>query len=731
MPPDKSMNDLIEKYKVKMEKELGSEVEGRLSNPQGEASSREYLEFKEEYLQGHLNLYEKLCNLSESLVKITPDKKQEQDLQESIGICHLNITPAGAASFAMVAPLCIMVIVSLLSILFLKSVFLAIFFIVVSISLIKPLGKLPLFIANTWRLKASNQMVLCIFYIITYMRHTSNLELAIRFASDHIAPPLSLDMKKIIWDVETEKYSTIKESLECYLQTWRKWNLEFIEAFHLIESSLYEGEEKTRVATLDKALDVILTETYERMLHYAQNLKSPITMLHMLGIILPILGLVILPLVVSFLNDVRWYYLSLLYNVALPLSVFYLGKTILSKRPTGYGDTDISELPEYKKYSNILFKVGKKEISISPLYISIILASLLVLAGLSPIIIHWFIADETNLGFGSYDEASTCLRAFCLLDYRTSETGKVTGPFGLGAAVLSLFIIIGLGLPLGYYFRLRSRNVIEIRKKTAELEQEFASGLFQLGNRLGDGLPAETAFGKVSAVMQGTVSGSFFQMVSMNIKRLGMGVTQAIFDPRHGALVYFPSNLIESSMKVLIESVKKGPKIAAMALMNISRYVKEIHKVNERLKDLMSEVISSMNSQIKFLTPVIAGIVIGITSMITTILGKLSMQMKALGADNGGVEGGVGSTLAAGFFGQGIPTFYFQLIVGIYVVQITYILTILANGIENGSDKLNERYILGQNMVRSTLLYCIVSAAIMLIFNFIASKIMMVSLTGG
>ena len=49
----------------------------------------------------------------------------------------------------------------------------------------------------------------------------------------------------------------------------------------------------------------MLEETYEKMLHYAQNLKSPITMLHMLGIILPILGLVILPLVVSFMEAVK------------------------------------------------------------------------------------------------------------------------------------------------------------------------------------------------------------------------------------------------------------------------------------------------------------------------------------------------------------------------------------------------------------------------------------------
>ena len=106
--------------------------------------------------------------------------------------------------------------------------------------------------------------------------------------------------------------------------------------------------------------------------------------------------------------------------------------------------------------------------------------------------------------------------------------------------------------------------------------------------------------------MEGTVSGGFFKLVSANIRRLGMSIKQAIFDPVHGALISFPSNLIESSMKVLIQSIKKGPIIAAQALTNISRYIKEIHSVNERLRDLMADIISSMNSQIKFLTPAIA-----------------------------------------------------------------------------------------------------------------------------
>ena len=720
------LQTLMELYKKQLEKELGAKLE---EQPSKATTTKEYQQFKAEFLPRRMTFYEKLCNLSERLLKIKPDASKAAILQESIDITHLSITPAGAISFSFLIPLFATVVGALFAFLVFQSTFFVFLFIVGTLVMIRPLGKVPEFIANNWRLKASNQMVLCIFYVVTYMRHTSNLEKAVEFASQHLAPPLSLDLKKILWDVETEKYSSVKESLDMYLDSWKKWNIEFIEAFHLIESSLYEGDEGRRLNALDKSLDVILDETYEKMLHYAHNLQNPITMLHMLGIILPILGLVILPLVVSFMENVKWYHLAVIYNVILTVVVYYLGKNILSRRPTGYGDTDISEEnPGLKKYRNILIKLGNKEFQMSPAVVSVFVGVFLFLLGLSPLLLHAI--GFPDFGFGGEDLTSGCGQKYCFLEYRKSTaTQQEIGPYGLGASVMSLFIPLSFGIAIGMYYRMRSKNVIKIREKAKQLELEFANALFQLGNRLGDNLPVEIAVGKVADVMEGTVSGSFFQLVSMNIRRMGMSIEKAIFDPLHGALVSFPSNLIESSMKVLTQAIKKGPLIAAQALTNVSRYIKEIHKVNERLKDLMADIIASMRSQIKFLTPAIAGVVIGITSMITAILGKLSGQLLQVTESVGGGEGAAAPTGILGLFGDGIPTYHFQMIVGIYVVQITFILTIIANGVENGSDKLNERYELGNNLIRSTILYVFISGAVMLLFNIIAGRILTATLS--
>jgi hypothetical protein len=713
-----------------------------------EVTTREYQEFKDEYLPQHLTWYEKVCKASGNLLQVSPGDDEADKLRKNLEVTHLDITPTDALSFALLAPLAFILVMSVvgygLPLLVSPgattgSLFLVFFAIIAGLVMIYPLKKLPYFFANYWRMKASTQMVLCIFYIVTFMRHTSNLERAIDFAAEHLDPPLSLDLKKVLWNIEMRRHSTLKESLDEYLETWRDWNREFIESMHLIESSLYENSESRRRDALDKALDVMLQETYEKMLHYAHNLKGPLQALHMLGIVLPILGLVILPLMVSFLPSVQWYHIMVLYNIALPIGVYYMGKNILSRRPTGYGQTQMMAGQD-RNYDQARFEILGAEFSMNPWTLATTVLLLFLLIGISPLLLHLFNPSwdvvMTSRGVTTIDAYQNENAMFYFLGYRPvvqdgEQTDQVAGPFGIGATLLSLMIPLALGVGIGLRYRLGTRDVMKIREKSKELEEEFAGALFQLGNRLGDGLPAEIAFQKVATVMDDTVSGKFFNLVSINISRLGMGLEKAIFDPEKGALSYYPSNLIESSMKVLVQASKKGPSVASQALMNVSEYIKQMHRVDERLRDLMADIVSDMKSQISFLTPAIAGIVVGITSMITKILGSLGENISQLETDAASQAGagGFGGALL-GLFGTGIPTYWFQAIVGVYVVQVVFVLTVMVNGIQNGSDDVMKRSMLGKYLMRTTLTYVAIAAVVMVIFNFIGGAIVG-PMTGG
>lgn len=695
-------------------------------------SSPEFRQFENENKSVIHSWYEKVCHFSGSMIKINPGKEKQAEYKLALATCHLNTTPEDTFAFAIIGPTLFMISGLIFSATIMNAdLFFITFFLLAGIGIMIPLTKLPFIFANIWRLKSSKEIVLCIFYIVTYMRQNSNLEKAIEFAADHLSGPLAIELKKVLWDVETQHYSTIQESLDNYLEIWRKTNSEFLESMNLIESSLFEPREEDRIGLLDKSLDIILSETYEKMLHYSHDIQSPLSTLHMLGVILPILGLVILPLVVSFMENVAWYHISILYNVVIPVSVFFIGKNILSTRPGGYSSGDISK-------DNPLVKAQKEKkifgIKVTPLFMALIIALPLFLLGISPLVAGMILEDGQDIYLFRDEYGTRWYHNMKVLDYHkvtgvVDDTGANTyiGPYGMVATLLGICLILSFGLGIGYYYLYKTENLILIREQTKKLENEFGSAIFQLGNRLGDGIPLEMAFSKVIDVMGDSDPGKFFTIIDQNIRRLGMSPEEAIFDKKIGAIQFYPSNLILSTMKVLTESIKKGPLIAARAVTNVARYVKEMHAVEERLKDLLAEVISSMNSLIKFLAPVISGIVVGITAMITNIIGTLSSALNQF-SEGGVAESGALSGLTS-MFGDGIPTYHFQIVVGLYIVQVVYIISKAISGISDGDDKLSEENVIAKNLIKSTILYAVMTAIVMIIFNVIAMSILQKAIT--
>ncbi len=699
------VGDILEKYKHKLEEKFG------------EGFSGEYKKFKEEQIGKELSLYEKSCNFCKNILSIKPNEKDNEKLWESIQTTGLKVTPEGVMSlafFSMFGFILIGVIIFILG-LVMESIllFFPVFFIALGILSLKFLTDYPNQKALKWRIQAENQMVLCILYIVMYMRHTSNLEHAVIFAAQHIQDPLSSDLKKVFWNIETGKYNTVQESLGDYLENWRGHNLDFVNSFHLIESSLFEPKETRRLEILEKALTTMLDGTYEKMLHYAQDLKSPITTLYMLGIILPVLGLIMLPLMGGFLG-VKWYWVAFFYNLLLPVFVYFVGNRLLVKRPAGEGESFSLQGDIFENYKYL--RIGK--VFVSPAVLAVPLFLIVLAVGLSPLWVHWLFPNDN------------ILNSDWVFGYRESRDGYI-GPFGFTALVLSLAIPFSVAISLSIYYKLKSRRLVKIKKETRELEKEFSGSLFQLGNRIENGLPVELAFSKVAENMEGTMSGRFFSLVNNNLRSLGMGLREAIFNIKRGAILNFPSKVISSSMEVLIESARKGPKIVSHALMSISNYMTAIHKVNERLKDLLSDVLSDMRSQINFLTPLIAGIVVGIGSLITNIIASLGPLLgKTAGGDEAGGLG-LGVETIRGIFPieDIMPPFYFQLVVGLYLVQITYILTVLANGIENGVDELNMENSLGRNLYKSILFYILITLITTTILTLMARNVMRA--TGG
>ncbi len=673
------------------EKSLEAGLKPGTSLPSG-SYSESYKSFRAEHLSKTHTFYENACNFSKRFkVKVSDDKRKE--INSYIALCHLNITPEGVFAFAYLTTF-VMLLVATVSF-FVFGLGLAGFILTLSLFALLLLPKIPAYIYNTWRAKASDQLVLAVLYMVIYMKRDANLESAILFVSQQLAPPVSLDFMKILWDVETKTYSTVRQSLESYVATWKEKQSAFVDSIHLIESSLTAPDESQAKSLLSKATDVILQGTQDNMVKYAHSLQGPVTMIHMLGIVLPILLLVMMPMVSAFMGDlIRPYHLFIGYNILLPILVFALVNSVIQLRPGGASTSDVEIYKKAKKKPG--FKIGNVELKFP---LKLIFAGMFTLFLIPPIL-------------------------YVLNKAATVETTTEL-LFADGMFYFSLFVIAGLGLSVALYYRSIVKPSLEQKHKTEKLEGEFAAAIFQLSSRIQENVPAEMAFGTVAEATKGTEVSEFFQIVDQNIRQRGMSLRDAIFDNKQGALAFFPSSTIRSVMNLLIEGVKKSPQAVAESLQTISTYLTDMHRVSERLQDLLAETISSIKMQASFLAAVISAIVVSLTVLVTKVLVGLGEQLAEVPTEFGGAAGaGPGVGIVQLFSVEtATPPFLFQLIVGIYVIQVVMLLSHLLAGVIYGRDKIEARWMIASNLLIATSIYVVITLVASFFFSQLAGGI--------
>lgn len=702
-------DEVLKKYEAKLSSNVKSfDKEGFSS----EEYSKSYQDFRKGLAKEYTG-YEKWCKNIGSLVKIKASKSDREKLQKYIDTAHLSISPDEAAGFSAMSFL----LVFLLSFVGIMSYWLLAteagfdqfptMFLFLSI-----LGSVfiyfytynyPKTLALEWRLKASSQMVPAILYIVIYMKHTSNFEKAIAFASQHLDEPLSLDFKKVFWDVQIGKYSNVRESLNNYLKTWKETAPEFIESFHLIQSSLYESSESRRVLFLEKSLQIILDGVFEKMLKYTHNVKAPLTNIYMLGIVLPTLSLAILPLATTMVGGIKWYHLIVIFNILVPFFVIFMTNKVSMERPGGYGESSLLQKnPLYH-----LYNTKKPYFNAAIVMLPFLLLGILPLLWAYTPLSTWLNLplDPTFHSIGlSIIDKQNAIGIFGIV----KESGVIIGPNGPLSLILSLCIPLYISSIFIIGNSQRTKKLILERKKYKDVESEFTSSLFQLGNRLGDGVPPEIAFTKVLDSVRGTSTEGFFKLVSQNIQQLGMSVENALFNPRRGALVFYPSHLIETSMRILIESSKKGLQVAARSLMSISDYVKNIRKIDDRLADLLADIISDMKSNMTFLAPLLSGIIVGLSGMITSIIGVLGGSTDKMGdlSSSGFNLLDLSSLFASS---KMVSPYWIQVSVGLYLIEVVFILTSTLVLIKSGKDDLEKTAEIGKNLKTSIFLYIIIA----------------------
>ena len=673
--------------------------------------SREYQTFvaeaSPEEEKGFDYWYRKAAKYSYKVLKFNAPQKTAAALNANITMTELNVTPDDVMSLAIFSIFVLTLAVSPF-LLFGENTVLIVFLLPPMFGYM--LFTYPSYLAAVTKIKASDETVKIILYMVIYLRLNPQIEGALRFAAAHSNGPIGKDLKKIIWDLQVRRFVTVNEAISSKIGKWLLWDKEFVESMNLIQALSLETVEANREKTLDKTLTYILDATYEKMKQYSRDLRTPIMLIHTMGITFPIMGLVMFPMISIFLhNSFNPNYLIVGYIAILPaFNYFYLRRTI-SQRPGAFAYPDITNHPDLPPEGKILMTFSGKNYLVSVLPIALVVTFLLLLPGIA-----YF-----------YDLGSTWYKISQVQDLEQQTQlwkDRIAIEYKPGVSfyymMFSLSTIWAIGAGLVVYFYGNSFQRVQIRNQVKFLEDEFQIGLFRLGDVLTSGIPVETALEETldkykQYKLETSPMYPFFQTILKNIKQLGMTFKSSVFDKRYGVIIKYPSILIRDVMGVLVSASEKSSAILSTASKTISAFLMKTKNVENLLKEMLDEVAAAISLQSNFIAPFIAGIVGAMATFIIQLLQKMSEFMASIEQqfNLGFMQGGtmkVADVLSFANVEQVLPATIFQLVVGIYMIETVVILAYFLNGIRNGFDRTTRNLLIGKSLIAGLIVYSIV-----------------------
>lgn len=531
----------------------------------------------------------------------------------------------------------------------------------------------PLSAAKAEKMKSITAIPEIVNYLVMSMKLSPNLERAVKFAAEHGRGKIAEDLKKLSWNVNIGKYKSMEEGLDELAYKWGAFSDEFKHSLMLIRSSVIEIDEAKRYVILDKAVSDVLEGIGDDMSKYATEMRQPSIYLYYVGVLLPLLLIIMLPIgaVMAKLPIAQTWVLILLYNLAIPIGTIFFAKIILGKRPPVYTPPKIpDDYPGLKK------------------------------TGPTFVILAIFVAIGVFLVFSYVFEP--------VLNPIPPEWNTEARRAYFQFFTIAGFVI-GIASAISIYLYGTASAKRKIQKRIMEMEDEFQDSIYVVASRLGENRPMEEAMEYTADFLTATKVSGVFRKAADNIRNLGMTVEASLFDPMYGALKNIPSDLIRGSMRIVIDSINLGVQQAARALISLSLQLRDAQRVKEKIRSMLGEITAMMKS-IAFL---IAPLVLGITSALQKIIVS---ALRAVGQQPGfQAAGGVGGisipNIPISSFGdvsmlKGIPdAATFLLIIAIYVIEVTLILIFFTSRIEEGENNLALKMNIAKSLPIATILF--------------------------
>lgn len=256
---------------------------------------------------------------------------------------------------------------------------------------------------------------------------------------------------------------------------------------------------------------------------------------------------------------------------------------------------------------------------------------------------------------------------------------KITGPYG---------IVWGIGLAISIHFYMSTSKKNKARKTIKKLENQFIDSLYHIKNSLRDGQPLESAL-KFSGSMLGKGEiGKYYSAIidSFNTKRITF--EEAVVKQETG------STLIKSSMELIFNAMKKGRVAVMQTTEVIYSYLSRIAKIEAEIKTMLSKTLSMMRATIVIFAPVVCAVIVVLFHMINNTIKNISVSNKDY-------------AFGTIFVQSAISPGYLQIIIGIYLIALNYVLIRYISYLQNGFDKISFHYNLAKSIPVTLLIFTV------------------------
>jgi Flp pilus assembly protein TadB len=281
-----------------------------------------------------------------------------------------------------------------------------------------------------------------------------------------------------------------------------------------------------------------------------------------------------------------------------------------------------------------------------------------------------------------------------------SKAVRMSGLFASAINSLNTMPLIwGLGGGMVIYYWGSNWFKTEERKRIKAIDAQLPDALYYMRNVLSEGRPMEEALDFAGSMMGKTPLALQMRAASNLIRRRHI-TTEAVLTGRESPFEK-KSKLLQSTLFMLTAGLRGGIRSAAQTCNVMHNYMRRISKIERSLMEMLSRNLSMMRLTAMIFAPLVGAVI--------TVLFALIVK---------GMSGATQSTAILGFSTMSaittpnIPTPVLQLILGLYVLGLNFVLVRYVTTIEHGSDSVKLGMDLSTSMATSLLIFTVTLIAL-------------------